>query len=750
MIQELSAGDFVDMSIRKRFSSSCEGDRGTLESMRDRTKIKRRWWSCSQQTWLSAFSVFTGIALTALAGVMQTDPYRNWYKGAFRPWGLREYMEYYAAFAWLPLWMPTFAAGVSILFFQKRRRRGGGGKRLEKPYEYLLHSKWLPSATVLEIVAFVLITSAALSWLLLPTRRALIRGHWQWDSLRTWSGIAEAFGQGCVPLLAGLLLPADATESVLTFMNVTPERATGYHRWMGSGAFLLSAMHGVGYLPVLWKSHGGWEGLKLMLFSMATCHAKHKCIPAGLFALVVGLTFAFFARYAQRRVNWRRFRVLHVLGAPLFYLGAAAHWQKLIWYLVPGVALYMAKVAARIHQHCYTFQAAVSIGVSQEEERVLLHFKLPWLDAHSHVGQWVGVGSSAGWFPEIHPATLVTAPGGTSRRKKKNPELALVLNRKSTLAKEVLWKNWRKRDLGDVESSSEGSYWTKCELKVKGPYGGIAPLEADVPTLLVAGGSGITPILALLDQEQGLKHRAHRSVCWALRGSHIGCSLLKAMSPHLNDLEGVSTRIYATGESWEDLEKVYTQEDSCGPQLNPTGKLTARFANCFECLPPPPEVTPALFPIAAACGGMILGLYSMNHLEDYFITRQQGWLIPVAGLSIGCLSALFFALFCTLPLHLFPTYSEERYGGERSELLPGHIRSDESSEDLSPDSLLSKTSSVSFQEGRPDLRAIVTNFVSEWKGKKDVLVVVAGPEGLVKSVKSHPSHFRLRDCSFVL
>ena len=81
MIQELSAGDFVDMSIRKRFSSSCEGDRGTLESMSDRTKIKRRWWSCSQQTWLSAFSVFTGIALTALAGVMQTDPYRNWYKG---------------------------------------------------------------------------------------------------------------------------------------------------------------------------------------------------------------------------------------------------------------------------------------------------------------------------------------------------------------------------------------------------------------------------------------------------------------------------------------------------------------------------------------------------------------------------------------------------------------------------------------------------------------------------------------------
>ena len=40
---------------------------------------------------------------------------------------------------------------------------------------------------------------------------------------------------------------------------------------------------------------GGWEALRLVMFSGMTCKTKSKCIPAGLFAVLAAIIFLFFA-----------------------------------------------------------------------------------------------------------------------------------------------------------------------------------------------------------------------------------------------------------------------------------------------------------------------------------------------------------------------------------------------------------------------------------------------------------------------
>ena len=130
----------------------------------------------------------------------------------------------------------------------------------------------------------------------------------------------------------------------------------------------------------------------------------------------------------------------------------------------------------------------------------------------------------------MHPATLVTAPGAPL------PEIALILNRKrSALARHVL----------SVKKRGREEEWAPHLLKLKGPYGGIAPLSASNPTILWLGGSGVTPGLALLDEDQRLsrgldlaKNQRMLHVYWALRGTDTGCSLLKAAKAHLGKVEG--------------------------------------------------------------------------------------------------------------------------------------------------------------------------------------------------------------------
>lgn len=782
-----------------------------------------------KQHLLGSFSLLWGILVAALCISMQTDAYRGWYKKAFRPWEVREYMYYYGVFVWLPLWFPVMAIGGAIFFLQFKR--GKGTRALGKPTEHLMHRRWLPSVTPIEAVAYLLIALTALAWVFEKSYRTVKKSGW--TSKRTMNGLAESLGIGTIPLLAGILLPAKATNAVFSFLHSTPERAVSYHKWIGFGTVLLVTLHGVAYFVYYYMTRGGWEGIRTYMFTNKTCITHSKCIPAGLGAMVAGLLFGFFSIYSQRRLNWRRFRVFHVLGTPIFFLGTVGHWSKFVWYLTPSLALYMAQAALRLHQHFYTVNCLVAVeereqnvnhtsdtttddpvpppelagehendsanliisSSTEKKDRVMLRFKLPWLSGHTHCGQWIGVGSAASWFPEVHPATIISAP------RMARPELALALHRKSALAKEILTRKKR---------MSEG-HWTQCRLKLKGPYGGVAPLDPTVPTLLIAGGTGVTPILALLHQEQQDRSSAYdyggflgeaiaqRSICWTLRGDRTGLGLMQGLWPQLQGLDCPNMTVHGTGTHSSDVEKIFMNEADEETYSNKKQEenvfqkrgLDAYFLHpSVRCAPPEPETDP-IIPSIAACAGTILGLYSWFALDQWCLDIGQGWLRGPLTMLIQAGLAFIFVLgviFLLLMLKKMKTSRDEEHL-----LMPLYTskHSDCPSDSKAPTSLMpsakielsaldkSQMSSVSlssefssdgkdqelngngreqhfpgghrFVHGRPNLQSYLDGMGPAFK-RMDV--VVAGPPGLVQDCKTeiakHPrcGKICLRELSF--
>jgi predicted ferric reductase len=818
----------------------------------DRSRIK--------QHLLGSFSFIWGIFLAVLCAAMQTDVYRSWYKKAFKPWDTREYYYYYSLFVWLPIWFPVLAIGAAIFFLQQFKRRGAGA--LGKPTEHLLHRRWLPSVTPIEAVAYVLITLTAIAWVFEKSYRTVERSGWTQNSM---NGLAESLGIGTIPLLAGILLPAKATTAVFSFLNLTPERAISYHKWIGFGVVILVTLHGLAYFVVIYKLRGGWEGIRIYMFTMATCKTHSKCVPAGLAAMVAGLVFGFFSIYTQRRLNWRRFRVFHVLGTPVFFLGTVGHWSKFVWYLTPSLALYMAQVTLRLHQHFYTVDCLVAVEerenhhastedivapppeLAEEEEdqrenhshnpatansnrlatiirgqssspngqnhgmsddikkkteedrtdRVVLRFKLPWLAGHTHCGQWIGVGSASRWFPEIHPATIISAP------RLSRPELALALHRKSALAEEIL--TCKKR-------MSEG-HWTVCRLKLKGPYGGVAPLDPCVPTLLIAGGTGVTPILSLLNQEQqdttclrydnsllGSEGIAQRKVCWTLRGNSNGLGLMQGVWPQLRGLDCPNITVHGTGAHSNEVEKIFMNggDDDAYSNSNSREEEEQRFQKkdssayflhpSIRCAPPDPETDPIL-PSIAACVGAMLGLYTWFYLDQWCLDIGLGFLRGILTMLIQAGLAFLFVLGTILvvlvlkkmnsrgegehllmPLYAnkhsaYPSESKAHSSMASANIQLGVLDKQRmssislSSEDLNENGNNKEHCVVSdlipgghrFIHGRPKLRAYLDDMCPH---VERVDVVVAGPPGLVHDCKAeiakHPScgKIRLRELSF--
>jgi len=459
----------------------------------------------------------------------------------------------------------------------------------------------------------------------------------------------------------------------------------------------------------------------------------------------------------------------------------------------------MAKVACRLHQHCFDVEASVIVhdhilssprdvpeitqdprpksqaqGATTSDERVCLHIKLPPLPGHTHVGQWLGIGVGSGWRlipPEIHPATIVSAPG-------EGAEICLLVRRGSAMGRSVLAT--RKRAKGEGVGP-----WVQ-RFKIKGPTGGIGPLDPATPTLFIAGGSGITPILALLNDERRALTSADvkvalRRVCWALRGTDTGCSLLKAVRGHLS-AEGL--KIHATA-GHEEVERVLAGESEEEGEAKTS--LGAYFLNLFPCCPPAPGTRNEVVPILAAVLGSVLGLsigeYFGGNMKESLLEAEQGWAIGVVNLtyatvlSLACSFVSIFAyqlvrnvgaalrdhregeLLLTQSHHRHPDLSMRSLGHSSAALARSQSSSSSAADQVSIDlngGEVRGAGDAAVVQGRPDFRKSLGEVFERIGPGGRVDVVVGGPVGMVKDVRKacdeHPlrSRIRLRECSFEL
>jgi NAD(P)H-flavin reductase len=678
---------------------------------------------------------------------MQTDGFRAWRKTQ-KTFDLRSQfgqVQFYGVFIWLPLWTPALAAAAFLCPAALRGAlpaRWSTGRLLGKRFS---------SVSPSEAAGALLLGLAALAWFLGPLRRSYLRRGLD------LKGQALSAGLAAVPLLAALLVPANAGEAVVRMLGVPPEHAVAYHRWIGFFAVLLLSLHGAGYITA-WASQEGWTGVYERLLTLEHCTSRTKiCLPAGLVAVTAGLVMGLAASAALRRRSWLFFRATHVIGSPMFFLAGCMHWPSLVWWLVPSLALHFAKVADRLCQGLLSVPAVSALeqpssGRGAAVRRKAVRIKLPQLLGHVQPGQWVGVGLP-GLLSESHPCTLMSPPGAPQA------EVLLHLNGSSRLAQAAT-----------RQAALSGGYWAPQTLRLRGPYGGIPPLDKEAPTLLVAGGSGITTLVGLLAKDSS-SHSAQRHLCWSLRGD---VALLQAMKAHITSEDlGASVTVHATAEY--DMLRQELFEDPLAPtadELRERERAAATTGTLWRPLAPA-ESNPLLANGAACFGATMSFLISSSWVEHIKISAGRRAVGP-AQLVLACIGSLATAVAAVYSAALIRQSSgcpSSTRPFSRYDMAPG-ISEKNSDEILRNGDAEAQVEREPFMNG--DLlgaggaqRAEVVRGRPRWGPELDRLasdappgshldVVVSGPQGMVDDLRracaGHPLAWRIRfqACSFSL
>jgi predicted ferric reductase len=266
------------------------------------------------------------------------------------------------------------------------------------------------------------------------------------------------------------------------------DRLTSWHRWTGFTLLWTVVLHST--FVVLGYASLDKASPVATFLSLAGVPASLLGICAGAIIVAMG---AVSARYARRRLSYETWHALHVclylaiiLGlAHQMYEGttftssalATAYWWSL-WAFV-GIALIAGRVIVPLWRNAY-HRFRVAAVVPESDDVVSVHVTGRNLDhLPARAGQffiWRFPGHNRWW--QANPFSLSAAPDGRTLR----------LTAKA------------------VGSTSSGLRHLPVGTRVfaEGPYGAFTTLQRTrEATLLIAGGVGVTPIRALLEELDG-------------------------------------------------------------------------------------------------------------------------------------------------------------------------------------------------------------------------------------------------------
>lgn len=266
------------------------------------------------------------------------------------------------------------------------------------------------------------------------------------------------------------------------------DRLTAWHRWIGFTLLWTVVLHGT-FAVVGYARLGGTTVVHTFL-SLAGVVASllGMCAAAIIVSIAVAST-----RYVRRRVQYETWHAIHVglylavlialvhqfLEGTTFRSSAAAtvYWWAL-WGFV-GTSLIVCRLGVPLWRNS-VHQFRVSAVVPESDNVVSVHItgrhldRLPARAGQFFIWRFRGQG---GWW-QANPFSLSAAPNGRSLR----------LTAKA------------------VGSASAGLRNVPVGTRVfaEGPYGAFTALHASKDaTLLIAGGVGVTPIRALLEELTG-------------------------------------------------------------------------------------------------------------------------------------------------------------------------------------------------------------------------------------------------------
>ena len=331
---------------------------------------------------------------------------------------------------------------------------------------------------------------------------------------------ARALGHLCTLFLSFALLPLARGSLWETVFAVPYERALNFHRLNGGLFWLAVTAHG-GTWAAKWAAQGllahnlaatgataTGAPSPLCLFDatgsacaasspLASSHANNFTIPLMASAWLV-MTLALLVAVARRHLPWEAFAALH---STLLWviLAAELHALSHFYHTLGGLALYALDKVTRAGMGSLVYRAQTCAQVAAQV--TLLEVLLPPAQPSSlppaalHPGAYfllcIPSLASTEWHPFTAADWLVEAEagaGGGGRR-------LAVFNIKAMGP-----DTWSGRLLKLARSEAAGAAAEPAPplaVHLCGPYGGIPLSSPTAPLLAVAGGIGITPILAL-------------------------------------------------------------------------------------------------------------------------------------------------------------------------------------------------------------------------------------------------------------
>nr|ADR70888.1 ferric reductase oxidase [Manihot esculenta] len=512
-------------------------------------------------------------------------------------------------------------------------------------------------------------------------------------------------------------------SALLRLIDIPFEHATRYHVWLGHLTMLLFTLHGLFYVI-------GWGMQGNLRYEIIEWRDVGISNLAGVISLLAGLFMWVTSLPGVRKWNFELFFYTHQLYV-VFVLFFAFHVGDFIFSMAAGaIFLFMLDRFLRFCQSRRTVDvvSAKCLPCGTVE----LVFSKPGnlrYNALSFVFLQIRELSWLQW----HPFSVSSSP---LDGKYHLSILIKVLGRWTDKLRGVIMK------ASEVETAKSPDQpfqpHTKITASVEGPYGHEVPYHLMYENLiLVAGGIGISPFLAILSD---ILHRVNEGrpclpknvlIVWAVKKSNeiplLSTVDMESICPYFSDKLNLETCIYVTRETDPLLEEgivhkatnssICTASKGCGMSV-----LVGTGDNIWS----------GLYIISSTVGFIIL----LCLLDVFYINRYgvQSWWYKGLLFIVCMFASIFIFGGCVVGLwHLWERKTsardEYREDGRKAEKVPNN-------EDMEDKNFFEKnhSSSTVIQYGsRPDFKEIFGSVSKRW-GFVDVGVIICGPPTLQSSV----------------
>ncbi|KAK9286122.1 hypothetical protein L1049_014503 [Liquidambar formosana] len=548
--------------------------------------------------------------------------------------------------------------------------------------------------------------------------------------------------------LAFLFLPIARGSVLLRLIDIPFEHATKYHVWLGHLTMLLFTLHGLFYI-IAWAMQGSLLQEILQWKDIGVANL------AGVISLSAGLLMWVTSLFPVRKQYFELFFYTHQLYV-VFVIFLALHVGDFIFSICAGgIFLFMLDRFLRFCQSrrtvdiisatclpCGTVELVLSKPGNLRYNALSFIFlqvrELSWLQWHPFSV------SSSPLDGKNHLSVLIKVLGEwTEKLRRHIPNIS---------EEEPL------RELPFLPHS-------KITASVEGPYGHESPYHLMYENLiLVAGGIGISPFLAILsDVLHRIKERKpclpkNILVVWAIKRSNelplLSAIDMESVYPSFSDKMNLEIQTYVTRESEPPLE-----EGKVHKTLNSSVFPASKGCGMSVLVGTGNNIWSGIYVISSTVGFVILlGLLDIYYINPFGISTwwYKGLLFVV------CMAAGVF-IFGGLVVGLWHIWDRRISASEEREDDRKRIDIVQHNEHVAQkDSCLENLASANtLHYGyRPDFNDIFESISERW-GHVDVGVIVCGPPTLQSSVakecrsqnlkrKSHHPVFHFNSHSFDL